>query len=218
MVRTIYGAMLCCSLSALAASPKFSEGGFLVSIQYGPGFWGIDQPRVAAQIGVAAASAYAGELQNTHTVSLGLGYSILGHASIGADLTATGWNIATSNRGGAGFAIGRLAWHPLQLVWMQKELRPLPLDVSLFFGVGYGIAGRSTGMDGVVFETGVNADYWFARYFGIGFFARFVFLNFSNFYLDYNNRSQPGATMALKDGSGGTFITVGFALHLRAGE
>lgn len=218
MVRPLCGALLCWSLTAFAVGPNFSEGGFLVSLQYGPGFWGIDQPKIAAQLGLAAARDFAGELQNTHTVSLGLGYTILGHASIGADLTATGWNLPDPNRGGAGFAIGRVAWHPLQLLWLQKERRPVPLDVSLFFGVGYGIVGRSTGMDGLVLETGINADYWFAKYFGIGFFARFVFLNFSNYYIDYNNRSQPGNTVALKDGSGGTFISAGFALHLRAGD
>lgn len=218
MIRSCAGALLFLSLTASAAGPNFSEGGFLISVQYGPGFWGLDQPRLANQVGNDLAQTFITGVQNTHTVSLGLSYNILGHASVGVDLTATGWNLSEAYRGGAGMLVGKVAWHPLQLVWMNKERRPLSLDVSPFFGVGYGIAGRSTGMDGVLFETGLNVDYFFNRYFGIGFFARFVFFDFRSFYLDYNNRTQPGNTLALKDGSGGNFITIGFAIHLRAGE
>lgn len=218
MIRSFTCALLFLSASAWAVGPNFSEGGFVVSIQYGPGFWGLDQPRLSTQVGPALAQTFISDVQNTHTVSIAAAYNIMGHASVGVDLTATGWNLAESYRGGAGYLIGKLAWHPLQLVWLQKERRPLSLDLSPYFGVGYGIAGRSTGMDGVVFETGINVDYFFTKYFGIGFFARFVFLNFNNFYIDYNNRAMPGNTLPLKDGSGGNFITVGFAIHFRAGE
>jgi len=218
MIRSCACALLFLSLTASAAGPSFSEGGFVISVQYGPGFWGLDQPRLANQVGSDLAQSLITSVQNTHTVSLALSYSILGHASLGVDLTGTGWNLSESYRGGAGMLVGKVAWHPLQLVWMRKEHRPVPLDVSPFFGIGYGIAGQSTGMDGLLFETGFNVDYFFTRYFGVGFFARFVFFDFRSFYLDYNNRSQPGATLALKDGSGGTFITIGFAIHLRAGD
>ena len=45
-----------------------------------------------------------------------------------------------------------------------------------------------------------------------------MFLNWSNFYVDYNNRSSPGATIALPNGSGGAFWTFGLSLTLRAGD
>ncbi|MBL9038875.1 MAG: hypothetical protein JNG84_10195, partial [Archangium sp.] len=87
-----------------------------------------------------------------------------------------------------------------------------------FFGVGYGIVGQRTGIDGLVLEAGFQADYFFTRFFGLGFFVRGVFLNGSSFYLDYNNRSLPGNTLALPQGSGGSFTTLGFTLQFRAGE
>ena len=218
MIRSICGALLFLSVTAAAAGPNFSEGGFVVSIQYGPGFWSLDKPRLSNQVPVDHAAAFVSETQNTHTVSLAVAYNIMGHASVGADLTATGWNLQNSTRGGSGFLIGKVAWHPLQLVWLGKERRPLSLDISPWFGLGYGITGQSRGADGLVFETGLNADYFFTKYFGIGLFARFVFLSYANFYLDYNNRSLPGSTLPLKDGSGGNFISIGFAIHFRAGD
>ncbi len=219
MIRSFGCALLFLSTAAWAEGPNFSDGGFLVTVQYGPGFWGLDKPRLTNQVGADFAQLYVTDAQNTHTVSLALAYNIMGHASIGADLTATGWNLASPDRGGGGFLVGKVAWHPLELVWMNKHARrPLALDLSPFFGVGYGIAGQRTGMDGVVFETGLNVDYFFTRFFGIGFFARFVFMNWGTFYLDYNNRTLPGSTIALKDGSGGNFITIGLAVHFRAGD
>ncbi len=218
MIRSISAVLLFLSVTAGATGPNFSGGGFVVSVQYGPGFWGLDRARLSNQVGPVLANTFITETQNTHTVSLSAAYNILGHASVGADLTATGWNLTKSNRGGAGFLIGKVAWHPLQLVWMRKERRPLSLDLSPFFGLGYGITGQMTGADGLVFETGLNVDYFFTKYFGIGFFARFVFMSYSSFYLDYNNRSLPGSTLPLKDGSGGNFITIGFAIHFRAGD
>jgi hypothetical protein len=211
--------------SALAEAPHFSNGGFNLQLQYGPGFWTVDRDRLVTEVGVTNAELYAAVLKNSHTVSISAFYTILGHASIGADLTATGWNLADPTRGGGGFAMGKVAWHPLELVFMKKERRPIPLDFSTFFGIGYGITGGASniegqprGMDGLLFEWGANADYFFARYFGLGLFARGVFLNWDKYYLDYNNRSQPGATLTLSKPSGGSFWTIGVSLTLRAGE
>ncbi|MBL9039509.1 MAG: hypothetical protein JNG84_13400, partial [Archangium sp.] len=167
--------------AAWAEPPQFSAGGFRLGFQYGPGIWNIDTAKLRSQLPLNPngdlATIFSNEVQNTHTLSLGVAYDILGHASLGVDLTATGWNLPDANRGGAGFLVGRVAWHPLEIVWIKKKKRPVPLDISGFFGVGYGIVGQRTGIDGLVLEAGFQADYFFTRFFGLGFFVRGVFLN-----------------------------------------
>jgi hypothetical protein len=202
----------------LADPPKFSEGGFLFSVMYGPGFWSFNRTLLAEQVGGANADVYIADAVTSHTVSLRAGYNILGHASLGVDFSATGWDVTMANRGGGGVLTGYVAWHPLELVWMKKEQRPIGLDVSTLFGVGYGIMGESRGMDGLVFQWGFNADYFFARFFGAGLFAKGTFLQWDKFYLDYNNRDLPGNTLKVTRGTGGSFWTLGIALTFRAGS
>ena len=48
--------------------------------------------------------------------------------------------------------MGTVTWHPLQLVFLKKEVRPIPIDFGTYFGLGYGIAGERRGMDGIVYE------------------------------------------------------------------
>lgn len=203
---------------ALADPPKFSQGGFLFSVMYGPGFWGFDQALLGGQVGQDNASLFITDAVTGHTVSLRAGYNILGHASLGVDLTATGWDITTTGRGGGGFVTGYVAWHPLELVWLKKEARPIGLDVSTLFGVGYGIMGERRGMDGAAVQWGFNADYFFARYFGLGLFAKGTFPLWDKFYIDYNNRELPGNTITVPRGPGGSFWTLGISMTFRAGE
>lgn len=211
-------AVVCAPVAALADPPHFSQGGFLFSVQYGPGFWALDRQGLGEQVGADNADLFITDATNTHTVTLRAAYNILGHASISADFTATGWDITTPQRGGAGFVVGAVTWHPLELVFLKKERRPIPLDVGTYFGIGYGIAGERRGMDGLLLEWGLNADWFFTRYFGLGFFARGTFFKWDNFYIDYNNRTVPGATIPLPKGSGGAFWTIGVSLTFRAGE
>jgi hypothetical protein len=232
MIRLMAVVALSAPVTVLADVPNFSSGGFNFQIQYGPGFWTVDQTKLAndpgkngLSVGPTNASLFKESLQNTHTVSLSASYNILGHASIGADLTATGWNLFDATRGGGGFVIGKVAWHPLELFFMKKERRPIGIDFSTFFGLGYGIVGGATsvpgfpdGMDGLIFEWGANVDYFFARYFGLGFFARGIFLNWDKFYLDFNNRDVPGNTIPLAQPLGGSLWTIGISMTFRAGE
>ena len=220
--------------------PLFSTGGFTFQIQYGPGFWTADTTKLGADagkggllVGPERAALFTGMLNDTkhtpgHTVSLSLAYNILGHVSIGADITATGWNVFDDSRGGGGFVIGKIAWHPLE-AFFRGGKRPIGIDFNTFFGVGYGIVGGATavagnplGMDGLIFEWGLHVDYFFARYFGLGLFTRGVFLNWDKFYLDFNHRDADTCggpcTIPLAAPLGGSFWTLGIAMTFRAGE
>lgn len=236
MIRLIALVTSLVPLAVWADPPHFSTGGFNFQIQYGPGFWTVDQNKLGTDpgkeglmVGPTNAQLFKESLQNTHTVSLSASYNILGHASVGADITATGWNLFDVTRGGGGFVIGKIAWHPIELFFLNKEKRPIGLDADTYFGVGYGIVGGATavagapnGMDGLVFEWGLNANYYFARYFGLGLFARGVFLNWSKFYLDFNNRDENTCggpcTLPLANPLGGSFWTFGISMTFRAGE
>ena len=204
--------------AVLADPPKFSSGGVTLQLQYGPGFWHLDREGLAKQTGQANADIMTGDAQDTHTLGIRLAYNILGHASVGVDFNATGWDVTTPNRGGAGFIAGTVAWHPLELVFLNKAQRPIPLDVATFVGFGYGIVGEQRGMDGFLIEWGINVDWFFNRFFGLGLFARCNFLKFGNFYVDYDHRDSPGATIALPDSSGGTFWHAGIDVILRFGD
>src|SRR5438309_265113 len=110
---------LCAALLAsvaLASAPKFSNGAVMLGVEYGVGFFNIDSAKLAAQVGEADTAVYKADLQNSHTATLRLGYNILGHATLEAALTGTGWNIFDPNRGGGGFLVGLVHWHPLELI------------------------------------------------------------------------------------------------------
>jgi hypothetical protein len=218
MFRCVLVVGLLSGRAGLAEPPKFSEGGFLFSLMYGPGLWGFNRTLLAEQVGAGNADILIADAVTSHTVSLRAAYNILGHASLGVDFSGTGWDISNSNRGGAGFLTGFVAWHPLELVWMKKQQRPIGLDVSTMFGVGYGIMGEQRGMDGLVLQWGLNADYFFARYFGLGLFAKGTFLQWDKFYVNYNDRSVPGNTLPVPKGTGGSFWTLGITLIFRAGN
>lgn len=232
MIRLIAVLVSLVPLAVWADPPHFSSGGFNFKIEYGIGLWSVDQTKLGndpgkdgLMVGPTNAQLFKSSLQNTHTVSLSAYYNILGHASVGADLTATGWNLFDTTRGGGGFVIGKVAWHPIELFFLNKEKRPIGLDADTYFGVGYGIVGGATsvpgmpnGMDGLIFEWGLNANYYFARYFGVGAFVRGIFLNWDKFYLDFNNRDVPGNTLPLASPLGGSFWTFGISLIFRAGE
>ncbi len=223
MFRLICAVAVLTTSSALADPPKFSQGGFNFDLRYGPGWWEMDAAHVAAQAGPLG-SQFVGQLaagnrtEASHTLGLALAYNILGHASLGVDFTATGWNVFNAARGGAGFLTGKLAWHPLELFFLNKEQRPIPLDFNTSFAVGYGIAGGggspSLGMDGVVFQWGLDVQYFFARYFALGAYVKGTFFDWRKLYTDFDNQ----VFVELPNGSGGNFWSLGFTLTFRAGE
>lgn len=198
--------------------PNFSGGGFTIGLQYGPGLWNVDRALISKQTSTFAADTFANDAVTSHALTLRLAYSILGHVSIGVDFTATGWDLEKASRGGAGFLVGSATWHPLELVFMKKEKRPIPLDVGVLLGMGYGIAGEQIGMDGAVFQMGLLVDYFIARFFAVGLAFRTNFLLWDNLYYDFYNRDLPGAMAKLPQGSGGQQFHLALTLTFRAGD
>lgn len=198
--------------------PKFSKGGLLFQIQYGYGWWAMNRALLTSQSSMEDADGFIAQTKDTHALQLRVGYNILGHATISVDLTATGWDLTTKNVGGAGFLTGSVAWHPLELAFMNKDHRPIPIDFSLLFGAGYGIAGETRGLDGAVLQTSLFVDYFFVRYFGLGLFFKAHHFLFNKLYRDYYNRDQPGNSVTLNQGSGGHYLHFGLTLTLRAGD
>ena len=218
MMRPLLFIVALLSMPAWADPPKFSSGGVIFGLQYGPGFWSFDRSFINSQVPATYGNQFLADLQNTHTLGVRLGYNILGHVSLEANLVATGWNLSDSSRGGGGILTGILAWHPLELIFIKKERRPIALDASIFFGAGYGIIGQSVGMDGLVWQWGMTVDYWFNRFVGLGAFVRGSFPRFGALYINYDQRNAPGNTFPMPNTSGGMFWIPGVELLLRFGD
>jgi hypothetical protein len=207
--------------------PQFSHGGFLVHFDYGIGLWGLDRNSLYQSVPSPVVDYFASRVQNTHTISFALGYNIKGHATIGAQFYATGWNVFDPSRGGSGGLMGTLAWHPLELVFLNKDKRPFGLDFSTWVGVGYGIvgfgdgSGPALGMDGLIVQWGLNVDYFFTKNFGVGLFAKINFLKYSTFYTDWDSaHSGGGGGLGLQNSgnNAGIFSHLGVELVLRVGD
>ena len=218
MVRLPLLAALLCPLLAQAAPPDFSAGGVVFALEYGPGSWFLDGPKLNAQLPPWEQSLLTGTTLNGHSATLRLGYNVLGHATVEGSLTATGWNLFEPSRGGAGFGTGVLHWHPLQLVeqlWAPAWMKERAYDGSLFFGLGYGILGQTRGLDGLVWQWGADAHWYLGRSIGLGLFVRGTQLATSSYYADFYNRALAGNTILLTDPSIGSFVQFGVSLELR---
>ncbi|MBL8951283.1 MAG: hypothetical protein JNK82_10930 [Myxococcaceae bacterium] len=204
--------------------PNFKKGGVLIGLQVGGAVPGLDRANLAAQ---APYSALLTEnVQAAAGVGFRLVYNILGHASLGADFTATGWDVFNDRRGGAGFLVGLIAWHPLELFFLQKEERPFGLDFNTHVGLGYGIVGGSVpaawGMDGITVQWGLAIDYFLTKWFAVEFFAKCNFIKHDKFYYDWDSahRNPPvsGSYATLNPTGNGTWWHTGIALVLRIGD
>jgi hypothetical protein len=205
--------------------PQFQNGGFHLGLQVGGSLPQLDRaglekqaPNAKSLLSTVPADAFA--------LGFRLSYNVMGYASAGVDFSATGWNVFTTTRGGAGFLVGMLAIHPLQFFYINKGQRPLGLDVSTHFGVGYGIAGGGSeaglwGIDGLILQWGTTIDYFLNRYFGLQFFVKGNFMRWDRFYYDWDAAHQaPDNTMyssKLPQTSGGSWWVLGGALVLRIG-
>lgn len=209
---------------ALAALdvPHFKTGGFLIGLQAGAGVPHLDGQFLNSQT-FGTASLYTSRVPS-EAVGLGLrlAYNILGFVSVGADFTATGWNVFDSNRGGTGFLVGLVAIHPMQFFFLNKEERPIGLDFSTHVGVGYGISGiggsPALGLDGIAVQWGLTIDFFFNKYFGLEFFAKCNFLQFDRFYFDWDSAHSGGPGAIAMQRGGGQWWHTGLAIVLRIGE
>jgi hypothetical protein len=215
--------------------PQFSHGAFIIGLDWGDGLWGIDRASLAKSLGgpifgQAAADTFASQIHDSWaTLGINLGYNIKGHATIGASFTATGWDVFAPTRGGSGSLLFTVAWHPLELVFLNKEKRPFGLDFSLMGGVGYGIVGYSggsgqpaLGADGVVGMFGGNVIYYLTKNLGLGFFVKGFFLDYGTLYTDWDSaHSGGGGAVSLQNSStpkAGFFTHIGIELSLRVGD
>ena len=229
-MRSIF--LLILAVAPLSASamevPKFKSGGFLIHLQVlGTAPEHFDGQNINSQVGfgvIPVGDYFQQSFQSApYAVGLRLAYNILGFVSVGADVTATGWSIFDDRRGGAGFAVGLIALHPLQFFFIQKEERPFGLDFSTHVGLGYGIIGvsqpQALAMDGIVVQWGLTVDYFFTKNFGLEFFAKCNFLKLDKFYTDWDSAHRGGGGAATINPTGnGTWWHTGIALVLRIGD
>jgi hypothetical protein len=204
--------LLLASTVARAEAPDWTRNAFTFGLDYGYGIWQLDQNRLAGQVGANDAATFVNEAQNTQAATFRVGFDILGYVTIEGALTGTGWNLGADTQGGGGFLPILLAVHPLRFFVTDTERH---LDVSVFGGVGYGIMGQDRGADGLIEEAGVRLNYFFNAWFSLTAFSRWIFLSWKSFYINYNERSQPGNTETLPQGSGGDFWTLGAGVELR---
>lgn len=224
MMRSLFVSLIIvvAPLSAAALEvPKFKKGGVLISLQAGAAVPHLDDANLNSLF--TGAFLFTRQVQTAPGVGFRLGYNILGHASVGADFTATGWDVFNDNRGGSGYLVGYVAWHPMELFFLKKDERPFGLDFNTHVGLGYGIVGGSQpaawGMDGIAVQWGFAIDYFLNRYFAVEFFAKVNFLQFDKFYFDWDSahRGGPGA-ININPRGGGTWWHTGLALVLRIGD
>ncbi|MBK7863146.1 MAG: hypothetical protein IPJ65_31955 [Archangiaceae bacterium] len=230
-MRTLFLTLIIAVVPAVAHAelevPRFKKGGFLIELQAGAAVPHVDEANLDAQFSKPLASRFYGPIQTAAGVGLRLSYNILGYVSLGADFTATGWNVFNDQRGGAGFLVGLVAFHPMNLFFLKKEERPIGLDFNTHVGLGYGIIGVSgppaLGMDGLIVQWGFAVDYFLNRYFGFEFFAKCNFLRQDKFYFDWDGAHQSpptsgSAATVNQTSPGGTWWHTGIAIVLRIGD
>ncbi len=210
-LRTALLGILAVSPSAFAQTPARGEG-LLVRLEPGYAYPSLDAERIQRQAAVPQGevqSLLADQTPSAPGLSLVLGYNIKGHASIAASLSATGWDLDSQQRGGAGFGALELSWHPLQL---SPQLAQRSYDVSVFGGAGYFLLGEQRALSGLHFQTGLRAEYFVTPWFSVGGAVRYVSLQGNEYVLDWVGEEK----IALPDGSGGSFVIPSLTLAVHA--
>jgi hypothetical protein len=192
------------------------SAGFVIRLEPGVMIWSFDAARLEAQTGANAGTVrpqFIAETPSAFALLLHLGYNFFGHATVGVDVTGTGWDIFDINRGGGGFVAGTLAWHPLALLDALDVLAApfwRNLDASLSFGLGYGIVGEKFALDGFHTELGFRAEYFLTEGISLGLALRLYPLGFGR----YSQNLSGNVFTPLPNGSGGAgflpALTVGF--------
>jgi hypothetical protein len=202
-----------------AGEPALSQGqsawghaGVYFHVGYGYNWWSLDRAKVASQIGSRddPANFFNSSAVDAQTASLRGGYNVAGHAHAGFHFLATGWEVLNSARGGAGYIGGEVGWHPLSLVSALLPSGPIPgeqyYDSWLEAGLGYGIVGKKRAMDGGIATFGLAAEGYPLPWLSLGLRTTWYFPFFNRYILDYDHRADPGMSLELPRGSGGSFL------------
>ncbi len=205
--------------AAEARAEGKTHGGVSLVVRAEPAYfvWSLDGAQIRSQAGPDAPNVDAlliGETQNAPGAALHLGVKLFGHATVGVDLSATGWDLGDVDRGGAGFLAGTVAWHPIRLFESLEvlTLEDRPWDAQLFFGMGYGLVGEDRALDGFHTELGFRGEYFLTRFLSVGGGLRLYPLAFSRYAVNWN----AGSFIALPNGSGGSVLIPFLSLSLHA--
>jgi len=213
LAAALLAAALLAPSLARASGPATGEG-LVVRLEPGYALWQLDAKNIESQVGPLAVEVPAkmvGEVQNAFGLTLAIGYDILGHATVGLEISGTGWNVGSANRGGAGFVSFTAAWHPVRLFDKRGASRR-PWDASIFFGAGWGVVGEDRAMRGLFLTLGARAEYFPKPWFSVGLSIRMNPLMFSRYVTDWN----AGAGVDLPKGSGGDLLVPALTIALHA--
>jgi hypothetical protein len=210
-VRSLTLAALLLLLPALPASAE----GLVVRLEPGYALWSLDGGRIQSQAPLPDGEVQAllvGQTQNAVSLALLLGYNIRDHVTLSVSLTATGWDLQTQARGGAGLLAGELAWHPAALFPLGRPGTHRKWDAALLFGAGYGVVGEQRALDGFHLQMGVRAEYFVSPSFSLGASLRYAPLLFNRYVSNWDrNESFP-----LPNGSGGGLFIPALTLSLHS--
>jgi hypothetical protein len=213
-------------LSLLACPSAASAQGYgYLQLGWGWNGWSFDRARTAAQVqqrdpAEDVSAMFDGSLRDAQALSFRAGYNVLGHAHVGVYALATGWDIASSARGGGGYVGGEAGWHPLALVDRCVQ-GGLPYrtryDLWVETGAGYALVGKARALDGAVMELGLGASGRPLFWLDLGLRITWHFPFFHRYILDYDHRDLPGMVLELPEGTGGRFSTLLFFAGVRFG-
>ena len=211
ILRVVVLGVLVVSPSAFAQRFALGEG-LLVRLEPGYALPSLDAERIQSQTRLPPGEVKS--LLSDHTPSapgatLVLGYNIKGHATVAAALSATGWDLATSQRGGAGFAALEVSWHPLQL---SPSLHPRRYDVSVFGGAGYFVLGEQRALTGLNLQAGLRAEYFVTNWLSLGGAVRYISLQANEYVEDWNGNVR----QELPEGSGGSVVIPSLTIAVHA--
>ncbi len=217
-------------VALLVAAPAFAGEGPQIGLQVGYGFWNTralhDKLQGTDAVGKQLADQLTDPLNmgDGGTYILQLGYNIMGHVAVEAQVTVHPWYLldtftdstgSHAKRGLFGVGSGIVTWYPL-----QSLMRPdRTYDFSLYGGIGYGLFGGGKpfelGMDGMVSEFGGTAEIYVRPWLSIGITPRLYLLQMQRFIVNFNTRDSGGA-IYVPNASGGWFFatTASFILHL----
>ncbi|MCI0571513.1 MAG: hypothetical protein L0Y66_12225 [Myxococcaceae bacterium] len=188
--------------------------GFVFRLEPGVALWALDAEHIQAQTSLPAGDVQTLFVEHTPSaaaLTLQVGYNIREHVTLSAGLTATGWDLLSEARGGAGLLAAEVAWHPAALFPVGQLGAGRHLDGALFFGAGYGVVGEKRAMDGLALQMGLRAEYVPTPGFSLGLSLRLAPLHFSRYVTHWNSNTS----VPLPKSSGGVLFVPALTFAFR---